>query len=721
MQLNLRNRNKKDNRNRKKNSQYCFVDEIGVEQGPFSSNEIINWIRDGYFNGKGDLLFRNLTSSPAERLTLEQILPELLNEVEVNFSEKLSPKKTTIIKKNNHGPIEVKDITLVDDQIPLLEENDDQHKDLIVIVKPSVKANEIQKQMLKTRSNLSALFIDKTNTLNSRLIGNEVSLNDNKNESSSYLEKYVEQFYRADDFEYDDSFIFSPILKINVHSSILATSSPLLKKSMKTLFEEHFRLRERVSVGNCTDEEREQSLVNPVLTIESDCPIAIQAIVRYLYGHTSEILSMNKLLLVSMWKESKRFMWKKLEDELLLHLFSSKLNIVDLVEIAAAAAILKLPKLVDEIVTMIASCASYIFQGPYLALNVDAYLKLLSSNYVMMDELQLFFATQQFIQQKEKEIGIWADNNGDSKYDKEIIIYKHIKYDQMSPEELNLIRTTKLDSLILDATLKKLTGTEMEGRLRPWLPNSEYKVKYRDGEYPVTLIKTGRSNGSDSSLFQTRWAWTIGDSRLISEMTFAFQISKSLRGKLRVGVCCTGKPVITETQNIRMSKVFYYDFFEKEFLSAFLGSNVFQCTSRIKSSDVRKSNIKFSNLEYLNRGSFKNAYNTTKDSKKLTEISPHNPEENNEEIFVGRIRSGQMYHLVVSIHDYSITIKIENIGTGAYIENCYDHGFLVERLEVSRKPYIETKLFVEMLDSGDSLTIPSFLSTARKQRTTRSN
>ncbi|KAH8740438.1 hypothetical protein FG386_002950 [Cryptosporidium ryanae] len=720
MSLNFRNRNKKDNRNKKKNSQYCFVDEIGIEQGPFFSNEIVNWIRTGYFDGKGDLLFRNLTSSPAERLTLEQILPELLNEVESNFSERLSPKKTSIIKENNYKPIEVKEITLVDDQIPLLEENDDQHKDLIMIVKPSAKATEIQEQMLKTRSNLSALFIDKTDTLNSKLIRNKIELNNEKDEPSSYFEKYLEQFYVAQEFDHD-SFIFSPVLKINVHSSILATSSPLLKKSMKTLFEEHFRLRERVSIGNCTDEEREQSLVNPVLIIESDCPIAIQAIVRYLYGHTSEILSMNKLLLVSMWKESKRFMWKKLEDELLLNLFSSKLNIIDLVEIAAAAAIIKLPKLVDEIVTMIASCASYILQGPYLALNVDAYLKLLSSNYVMMDELQLFFATQQFIQQKEKEIGIWAESNLDSKFDKEIIIYKSIKYDQMSPEELNLIRTTKLDSLILDAALNKLTGTEMEGRLRPWLPNSEYKVKYRDGEYPVTLIKLGSPNKSESNLLQTRWAWTIGDSRLISEMTFAFQVSKSSRGKLRVGICCTGKPVITETQNIRMSKVFYYDFFEKEFASAFLGSNVFQCTSRIKSSDVRKCNIKFNSLKSLNINHFKNAYNIINGTKNLTEALLNNSVENDEDIFVGRVKNGQIYHLVVSIHDYSITMKIENIETGAYIENYYNHGFLVDRLEVSRKPYIETKIFIEMLDPGDSLTIPSFLSTARNRRIARSN
>ncbi|TRY53586.1 GYF domain containing protein [Cryptosporidium tyzzeri] len=726
MTLFNKSRNKKEIGHIANNSQYCFVDEMGVEQGPFGSNEILTWIRNGFFDGKGDLLFRNLTSSPAERVSLEQILPELLNEAEMNFSRKICPNKTSSINKKQAEPIEVKEITLIDDQIKLLEENDDQHKDLILIVKPSLKATDIQAQMHTTRSNITAIFVDQVNAINTKIMGNPLEFKDEKyNLSAPYFENYAEQLFGNEEFKSDDSFAFAPILKINVHSSVLATSSPLLKNSMKTLFEEHFRLRERVAAGQCTIEEREQSLINPVLTIESDCPIAFQAIIRYMYGHTSEVLSMNKLLLVSMWKESRRFMFKKLEDELLIHLFSTKLDIVDLIEIAAAAAILKFPKLVDEIITMIASCASYILQGPYLALSVDAYVKLIKNNYVMMDEIQVFYATQHFIQQKEIEVGVWTESFEQSDYKKEIAIYKFVRYDQMSAEELKSIRVKKLDSLILDAALKKLTNCEEEGRLKPWLSNSEYNVIYRDGEYPVGLVRSGKLNLNSNGLFQSRWAWTTGDSRLISEMTFAFKVLKSFRGKLRLGVCCTGKPVITETQNIRMSKVFYYDFSEKEFVSAFLGSNIFQCTSRIRSSVIKRENIKVNNFRFGN-----SIWKTNKDSKinKMpgTKLRSSTSEDNVQDLykqtiaFESRIEKGQMYHLVVSIHDYSVLLRIESIDCGTYIENYYDHGFLVERLEVSKKPYIETKIFIEMLDPGDSLGIPSFLTLTRQQKTNRS-
>ncbi|KAJ1605407.1 BTB/POZ and GYF domain-containing protein [Cryptosporidium canis] len=720
----VKHKNKKETE-KTTNSQYCFVDEIGVEQGPFDSNEILNWIRNGFFDGKGDLLFRNLTSSPAERVSLEQILPELLTETEINFSKKICPNSTININNPNTGPVEVKDIALVDDQIKLLEENDDQHKDLILVVKPSLKASDIQTQMQKTQSNISAIFLDKVAAINTNIVANQLEFKDEKCDiSTSYLEKYAEQFYANEEFKGNDSSAFVPMLKISVHSSVLATSSPLLKNSMKTLFEEHFRLRERVAKGNCTTDEREQSLINPVLTIESDCPIAFQAIIRYMYGHTSEVLSMNKLLLVSMWKESRRFMLKKLEDELLIHLFSTKLDIIDLVEIAAAAAILKFPKLVDEIVTMIASCASYILQGPYLALSVDAYVKLIKNNYVMMDEIQVFYATQHFIQQKEVEVGLWTDSFEQNDYKKEIEIYKFVRYDQMSADELKSIRVRKLDSLILDATLKKLTNDEEEGRLRPWLPNSEYNVIYRDGEYPVGVVRSGKVNLGTNGAFQSRWAWTTGDSRFISEMTFAFKVLKSLRGKLRVGVCCTGKPVITETQNIRMSKVFYYDFSEKEFVSAFLGSNIFQCTSRIKSLDIRRENIKINEFKFEssigkahNNSSSKEAFGT----RLRNSVNEHASCKSKQAIaFEDRIEKGQIYHLVVSIHDYSVLLRIESIDCGTYIENYYNHGFLVDRLEVSKKPYIETKIFIEMLDPGDSLTIPSFLTTARHQKTNRS-
>ncbi|KAF7456123.1 GYF domain containing protein [Cryptosporidium felis] len=694
---------KKEPENEKTKSQYCFVDEIGVEQGPFSSSEILNWIRSGFFDGKGDLLFRNLTSSPAERVTLEQILPELLNEVEKNYSEKISTQGTSKIKNNQVEPVEVKEITLVDDQVKLLEEDDDQHKDLILIVRPSQKAAEIREQINKTRSNISAILIDNANTINTRIIGAQLEIDNKVNDStSSYFEKYVEQFYGNEEFKRNDSFPFEPILKINVHSSVLATSSPLLKSNINTLFEEHLRLRERVASGNCTSEEREQSLINPVLTIESDSPIAFQAIIRYMYGHTSEVLAMNKLLLISMWKESKRFMLKKLENELLITLFSSKLDIIDLVEIAAAAAILKVPKLVDEIVTMIASCASYILQGPYLALSVDAYIKLITSNYLMMDELQIFFATQHFIQQKENEIGIWTESFENEDYKREIGIYKYIRYDQMSAEELMAIRVKKLDSLVLDATLKKLTNSEEESRLKPWLPNSEYNVIYRDGEYPVGLVRSGKIQLNNSNLFQSRWAWTTGDSRLISEMTFAFQILKTFRGKLRIGVCCTGKPVLTETQNTRMSKVFYYDFSEKEFVSAFL--------------DVRNESIKMNHLRFGN--SIQKVNNSIKGSGSRVLPKKKNIHSSDFEqrtvAFKDNIEKGQIYHLVVSVRDYSVLLRIESVECGTYIENYYNHGFLVDRLEVSRKPYIETKIFIEMLDPGDSLIIPSFLTTVRQ-------
>lgn len=718
-------RNKKEVERIKTNSQYCFVDEMGVEQGPFDSNEILNWIRSGFFDGKGDLLFRNLTSSPAERVSLEQILPELLSEAEINFSKKICPNTTTNIKNPKTEPVQVKDVTLADDQIKLLEENDDQHKDLILIVKPSLKATDINAQMQKTMSNISAIFLDKVTAINTKIIADQLEPKEEKyGQSTSYFKKYAEQFYGNEEFKGDDSFAYVPILKINVHSSVLATSSSLLKNSMKTLFEEHFRLRERVATGKCTADEMEQSLINPVLTIESDCPIAFQAIIRYMYGHTSEVLSMNKLLLVSIWKESRRFMFKKLEDELSIHLFSTKMDIIDLVEIAAAAAILKFPKLVDEIITMIASCASYILQGPYLALSVDAYVKLIKNNYVMMDEVQVFYATQHFIQQKEIEVGLWTESFEQNDCEKEIGIYKFVRYDQMSADELKSIRVKKLDSLILDATLKKLTNDQEEGRLRPWLPNSEYNVIYRDGEYPVGIIRSGKVNLSSNGASQSRWAWTTGDSRLISEMTFAFKVLKSLRGKLRLGVCCTGKPVITETQNIRMSKVFYYDFSEKEFVSAFLGSNIFQCTSRIKSLDIRRENIKINNFKFENSigkigkcSSNGEAYRTR---LRCSVNDEHAPDKYKKVIaFEDRIEKGQIYHLVVSIRDYSVLLRIESIDCGTYIENYYNHGFLVERLEVSKKPYIETKIFVEMLDPGDSLTIPSFLTT-RNQKTNRS-
>ncbi|KAL7069440.1 hypothetical protein ACR3K2_00380 [Cryptosporidium serpentis] len=701
-----------------KTSQYCFIDDSGKEQGPFNLTQIIGWINQGFFDGKGDILFRDIISSPADRISLQQMLPRLLSEAESYVGKKVSVKKSSNSNTIKEKVVEVHEILVADGKINILEQESDQHRDLWLIIKPTQKATEIHKQLEITRSNLSVLITGSTKSLNIDI--NESRSKEYNEEAQlkrSRLCRFAEQFYGNELYDSNHN-IMVPTLKIPIHSSLLSMSSPILKESMRSIFEEHYKLREKVTRSESTEEEKEKSLQNPTITLESDCPAAIQAAIRYMYGYKAEILSLSRLLLVSIWKESRRFEWKNLEEELLTHLFSSKLDILDLIEIAAAAAALSIPKLVDEIVPIIADCASYVLQGPYLALNIQAYIRFISDDNVMLDELQLFCATQQYVRQREMSTGMWSEQVDRKESLSEIEIYKDIRFDQMSPEELEKIRTSELDSLLLDACLKKLLDSEGKGRLRPWLPNNEYSVGFRNGLYPISLTRK-TSEVDVNGVYLERWAWTTGDSRSVSEMTFAFQIMKTKRGRLRIGVCCTGRPVITEIQNITISKVFYYDFYIHKFVSAFLGSSVYQCTSRIVSSSEVKRGIFY--INYFTEPNKDNNHRNTKNSINYGARLRGNlgkgskkAENTRGGIFEESITKGQMYHLVVSIGYYTVLLRIESIDSGEYIENYFNHGFLVEHMEVTKKPYIQTKIFIETIDTGDSFSIPSNSSIGRR-------
>ncbi|OII71132.1 hypothetical protein cand_025480 [Cryptosporidium andersoni] len=694
-------------------SQYCFIDDSGKEQGPFNLTQIIGWINQGFFDGKGDILFRDIISSPADRISLQQMLPRLLSETESYVENKVSVKKISNSNIVKEKVVEVDEILVADGKINILEQESDQHRDLWLIIKPTQKATEIHRQLETTRSNLSVLITGSTKNLNIDI--NTYQSKEYNDEDvqlkKSRLCQFAEQFYGNELYDSNHNIVV-PTLRIPIHSSLLSMSSPILKESMRSIFEEYYKLREKVTRSDSTEEEKEKSLQNPTITLESDCPAAIQAAIRYMYGYKTEILSLSRLLLVSIWKESRRFEWKNLEEELLTHLFSNKLDILDLIEIAAAAAALSIPKLVDEIVPIIADCASYVLQGPYLALNIQAYIRFISDDNVMLDELQLFCATQQYVRQREMRIGMWSEQVNRKESSSEIEIYKDIRFDQMSPEELEKIRTSELDSLLLDACLKKLLGNEGKGRLRPWLPNNEYSVGFRNGLYPISLTRRKTSEADVNGAYLERWAWTTGDPRSVSEMTFAFQIMKTKRGRLRIGVCCTGRPIITEIQSITMSKVFYYDFYIHKFVSAFLGSSIYQCTSRIVSSSEIKRGIFY--INYFTEPKDKDSINNGDILRGDLGKGSKKAENTRGGIFEESVAKGQMYHLVVSIGYYTVLLRIESIDSGEYIENYFNHGFLVEHMEVTKKPYIQTKIFVETIDTGDSFSIPSNSSIGRR-------
>eukprot|EP00923_Selenidium_pygospionis_P034634 GHVN01060297.1.p1 GENE.GHVN01060297.1~~GHVN01060297.1.p1 ORF type:complete len:418 (+),score=41.94 GHVN01060297.1:1200-2453(+) len=74
-------------------SSWVYRDDFGKIQGPFEASEILTWVQDGFFDRRGDLLFKGAGKTIWERL--DTVLPLLMESQYVNAFERLQIDDTT--------------------------------------------------------------------------------------------------------------------------------------------------------------------------------------------------------------------------------------------------------------------------------------------------------------------------------------------------------------------------------------------------------------------------------------------------------------------------------------------------------------------------------------------------------------------------------------------------------------------------------------------------
>ncbi|PFH34165.1 hypothetical protein BESB_073170 [Besnoitia besnoiti] len=520
-----------------------YTDEKGVTQGPASALKILKWLEAGLFNGRGDEIFFSAVGSKDKPACLADALPAILEDAYFSMEKQIAPRTFAEEKPEEPEIVEEPPMQFAEDVF----------------------------------STEAALDIQKLH----------------KSFGSCDLMVWLvpHQKHRLDDDDGGGREFRQPpkIYKIPVHSALLRISSPIWLSEL-TVIEERMRTRMKY-------QQLDESQVMMKYVIETSYPAAIRAVIQYIYGYRQELLQGDPFLMVSVYKEADKLEMRRLQAEVLRAL-SVPMSIGPLVALARAAEVLKVYPLLSEIIRILADSAYALFSGMrHLQLGPRGLQLLLNQDNIQLDELQIYICASAWLSQQDipqtswfytvdsprpmssrplsptsvalsdsghsrgagrstskskkdkKDNGLFADGTEDTRHDKKedpknrreevvMAVYQSIRFDAMSPTQINACRDPRLDSLLLDACLRKFVHAEKKARVFPWTANDQFAVECDGSMFPVLVTRKSQLTASNKRTNQgsATWAWTVGDPRLVNEAMWAVEVVHTAKGRLHLGI-----------------------------------------------------------------------------------------------------------------------------------------------------------------------------------------
>ncbi|KAL8429370.1 hypothetical protein Efla_001208 [Eimeria flavescens] len=579
-----------------------YTDDFGKIQGPFDALRIIKWIQSGFFDSRGGTLFRRTDESSVKPLTehLAAIVSEAYTAMMLRMQKPVKVVPTEELPEVLEEPMDIsnqlKDIESILDVKAL-------HKslgtcDLMVVLVPP------------KRSEKASAWTDEAPRLADGML----------------LKARVPQ----------------QIFKIPVHSAMLRLSSPTWLTEITALEEKH-----KLKMLYTESPDRQEMLK---YIIECQNPEALRCIINYIYGYKASISQGNPLLLVAVYLEASRFKIAKICKEVLQPL-SAPMSLEALIQLAFACEATGCDQILKECVRVLCDCAFALFSGfRHLQLGPKTMALILQNDNLQLDEMQVYQSAAAWLHQYIERFGDIADPDvliADAQ-----AIYKAIRFCSMSPQRLQDVREPELDSIILNACLRKFFGNEWKPRVFPWTENAEYEVSWRGSLYPTTISRVYRHRA------RRQWAWTIGTPRFINEALFAIEIVATDKGAIHLGVA-------TEDVGNRGRLACFFDPEVKAFVTANIGV------------DPTSS-----------------AYHTAHQ----TPVCQWNRNYRNGDIVLVRLSVG-----ITALH---ITLQVLNT-------NSMKASFVLPHkvpasfpCHVLRRPFIQVCPFLETLHSGDTVAVP---------------
>lgn len=324
-----------------------YQDDYGSVQGPFNAADIVSWINDGYFDGRGDIPFRKVGEIKWQHL--EEALTRIIRGEYVEARYRIKEVES--------------------------EEEDLESKHIPLYVEPEMSIPLNLERPELTDVDIKQMY---------------------KSSATCDVDVIIHPQLRRP----HDSHINFPrkIISIPAHCNLLKMASPFLLHKLDIIEDKH-KQQERLGMPVGKRMKFEITTKNPE---------AIRVIIRWIYGFTFETVNCDPLLLLSVLRESHRLQIPALV-KLCEKSATPPKDIDTILKMAIISDELKLYDLRDEAVTMLCDCSYALFScSRHLVLTLDMMKRILSSDHVMLDELQIVLAAQAFASEKESTLGIFS-------------------------------------------------------------------------------------------------------------------------------------------------------------------------------------------------------------------------------------------------------------------------------------------------------------------------
>ncbi|KAL8275561.1 hypothetical protein Esti_000512 [Eimeria stiedai] len=458
-----------------------YTDDFGKVQGPFDAVRVVKWVQSGFFDNRGATLFRRSDEATPKPLTehLATIIAEAYAAMMLRMQKPVkAAEPAEVLPEVVEEPMDIaKQLTDIESILDVKH----LHKslgtcDLMVILMPP--KTEVKKSARRGEASIA---------------------------SDTMLRK---------------ARVPQRVFRIPVHSAILRLSSPTWLTEITALEEKH---KQKMLY---TDTPDRQGMLQYI--IECQNPEAMRCIINYIYGYKSTITQGNPLLLVAVYREASRFKIAKICKDVLQPL-SAPMSLEALIQLAFACEATGCDQILRECVRVLCDCAFALFSGlRHLQLGPRTMALILQHDNLQLDEMQVYLSAAAWLHEYIENFGDLTDPDvlvADAQ-----AIYKAIRFCSMSPQRLQDVREPELDSIILNACLRKFFGNEWKPRVFPWTENGEYEVSWRGSLYPTTISRVYRQRA------RRQWAWTVGTPRFINEALFAVEIVTTDKGAIHLGV-----------------------------------------------------------------------------------------------------------------------------------------------------------------------------------------
>ncbi|SIO73577.1 conserved Plasmodium protein, unknown function [Babesia microti strain RI] len=494
------------------------------------------------------------------------------------------------------------------------------------------------------------------------------------------------------------SIVSDVIERIPFYSFILR-KSPYFSKKLQTLLRSN---NEDFTKGNITSK-------TPIpINIHVPSLDSLYAVLNYLYNGKFNAVNIEPIIQVEIYILTMILYLDDLRYKVIKRL-NSPVSCDHLVKLALAAEQYNDDPLLDDCISLISNFGYKVFLDKlYLNLGIKGFRKLICSDNLQMDELQIYAFTVLYMKSHD-----FLNNPYDQSVtkfsDMEMDIIKCIRYCAMSHDIISKIRSPSLDKLLLDAIIRLSTNTTFPLRVTAWKENKYFRCVCHTGKYPTVLIKLApkqyasiiqndvkippyhfsshssyNSNimlppiylqddnqytSSNISIEKPYYTFTIGSYRVVSECSWVFEICRSRDGNLHIGFIFqhnesslyrnkpTNDPFINDN-------VIYYDTANFSFNSALV--------------DMEKCKI-LKNHVHLT-GKFK-------------------PLQNN------KLCQGDRIYIDVKCLSHCLNMTI-NINENASESFSYPYKTMYTSGNVIKRPVINVAPYIAMLDYGDAICIP---------------